>query len=255
MSIRQILHRLIQIAIIVAALRFLIHLRWDKIALFKDELFWAVLTTINLTLLSLAIGFILAWPIAIYRINRPNEFLAKFLDGFVAAFRGTPLLVQLFIIYYGLAGVDWIRESVLWIVLKNAYWCAIIAFSLNAAAYASEIFRGALNNVSNGLLEAARSLGMSERQVLWKIWMPLAWRGAIPQYSNEIIFMMHGTALAGLVTISDIFGVSRDINRKFYLTYEGLITAALLYIGLTLLISYLTKKMEMRWLSYQNQAH
>lgn len=250
LSLKWILHRGFQAFILYQLGSFLLGLKWDKIAVVAPKLGSAIWLTIELTVLSLIIGMIIAWPLALLRAKRNPEWLAKLADGFVAVFRGTPLLVQVYLIYFGLAGEAWVRESFLWWFLKDAYNCVVLAFSLNAAAYACEIFRGALVNGGKGEREAAMSLGLSNWQVDWLVWVPASWRRALPQYGNEMIFMMHGTALAGLVTLSEVFGTARDINRKFYLIYEGIITAAIIYIVLTIIISYLSKRMENHFLRH-----
>ncbi len=252
-KLKWIFHRGLQAALFWVIASFIYSLHWDKISSVLPQIGAAILTTIQLTVLSLAFGFILAWPLALLRTKRNPEWLAKFADGFVALFRGTPLLVQIYVIYYGLAGEEWFRGSIFWFLFKDAYFCVVFGFSLNAAAYACEIFRGALVNGANSERESAMSLGLSNWQVDWLVWIPASWRRALPQYGNEMIFMLHGTAIAGLVTLSDVFGVSRDINRKFYLTYEGLITAAIIYVLLTLLIVQLNKLLEKRFLGHQSR--
>lgn len=250
LSLSWIFHRGFQLIILVLFAKFIFGLKWHLIIGELPSLAAAVWLTIQLTVISLAIGFIIAWPIALLRAKRKYEWLAKIADGYVALFRGTPLLVQIFLIYFGLGGQQWMQNSFLWPVFRDPYWCVIIGFSLNSAAYACEIFRGALMNGGQGEREAAQALGLSPFQSDWLVWVPASWRRALPQYGNEMIFMMHSTAIAGLVTMTEVFGWAKDINGKYYVTYEGLIAASLIYIALTTLIIQISKYMEKYYLSY-----
>ena len=247
------LNRGFQLLVIGLFAKFLFGLKWHLIIGVLPSLGEAVWLTIQLTVLSLGIGFLLAWPIALLRAKRNPEWLAMLADGYVALFRGTPLLVQIFLIYYGLGGQKWMQNSFLWPIFREPYWCVVIGFSLNSAAYACEIFRGALMNGGKGEREAAKSLGLSAFQTDWLVWVPASWRRALPQYGNEMIFMMHSTAIAGLVTMTEVFGWAKDINGKFYVTYEGLIAASIVYIILTTLLIQISKLMEKYYLSYMNR--
>ena len=135
---------------------------------------------------------------------------------FSYGFRGTPLLVQIFIIYFGLGQIEYLRSTFLWAVLKEPYWCAIIAFSLNTGAYTSEIFRSAFQTIKPGLIEAGKSLGISNLAIFYKIQLPLAVRQSLPAYGNEIILMLKGTSLASTVTLMDLTGVAKYIICLLY---------------------------------------
>ncbi len=246
-------NRVFQLVILGLFAKFLFGLKWHLIFQEMPSLAEAVWLTIQLTIISLAIGFIIAWPLALLRAKRKKEWLAKIADAYVAVFRGTPLLVQIFLIYFGLGGQQWMQESFLWPIFRDPYWCVIIGFSLNSAAYACEIFRGALMNGGAGEREAAQSLGLSEFKTDWLVWVPASWRRALPQYGNEMIFMMHSTAIAGLITMTEVFGWAKDINGKFYVTYEGLIAASIVYIVLTTTIIQISKLMEKHYLSYMKR--
>ncbi|MGF1554296.1 MAG: ABC transporter permease, partial [Paracoccaceae bacterium] len=187
--------------------------------------------TLHLTALALAIGFALALPgaLAIHRRSR----LAPLVRAWIYVFRGTPLLVQLYLIYYGLAQFEWVRDGPWWAILREAWWCALIAFSLNSGAYQAEILRGAFATTPRGEIEGGKALGLTPRQVTWLVLLPSAMRRALPQYSNEVVFMLHGSVVASVITIQDILGAGRTLNARYYVAYEGLLTAAVLYVAIT----------------------
>jgi len=170
--------------------------------------------------------------------------------GYVYVFRGSPLLVQLFLIYYGLAQFGFVRDSFLWPFLRDAWWCALLAFTLNSAAYQTEILRGALEATPKGDREAAVALGMSPWLAARRILIPAALRRALPQMGNEAVFMLHGTAIASVITIQDILGVGRMINGRYYVVYEGLLSAAALYMALTGLVVLAVRALEKRYLRH-----
>lgn len=212
---------------------------WD---LFAEGLWY----TAHLTFLALVIGGLLSIPLAIARFER-IPVLSQVIYGYVYVFRGTPLLIQLYLIYYGLGQFDFVKESFLWPYLREAWWCTLIAFVLNTAAYTTEIFRGAIAATPYGEVQAAKACGMSYWQRMRRIILPSSFRRALPAYSNEVIFMLHGSVVASLVTIQDILGAGRTMNAKFYIVYEGLIAAAVLYMILVFLISKGFKLWEKKW--------
>lgn len=205
--------------------------------------------TLQLTFLALAIGFVIALPFGIARARRV-PIASPLINGYVYLFRGTPLLVQLFLIYYGLSQFDWIRESWAWTFLRDPWWCALIAFSLNSGAYATEIIRGAVETTPRGELEAAGALGLSPFQVDALVLIPSALRRALPQYGNEVVFMLHGSVVASIITLQDILGAGRTLNSKFYLAYEGFLTAALLYMAITFVLVMVFRGLEGRYLRH-----
>jgi arginine/ornithine transport system permease protein len=209
--------------------------------------------TLQLTALALAIGFCIALPAGLARA-RDVPFAVPAIKAYVYLFRGTPLLVQTFLIYYGLAQFEWIRASWAWIFLREPWWCALIAFSLNSGAYSTEIIRGAVETTPKGMLEAARALGLSPRQVDALVLIPSALRRALPQYGNEVVFMLHGSVVASVITLQDILGAGRTLNAKYYLAYEGFVTAALLYMALTFLIVLIFRALERRYLRHLRRA-
>ncbi len=168
---------------------------------------------------------------------------------FMYFFRGTPLLVQLFIIYYGAAQFDGLRESWLWHYFQEAWFCALLAFTLNTGAYTAEIVRGVIGTMPKGELEAAKAFGMSKWQTLRRITLPNSIRRALPSYSNEIIFMIHGSAIAGIITIVDITGAARVINARYYAPFEAYFGAAVLYMCLTFSVIFAFKQWEKRYIN------
>jgi arginine/ornithine transport system permease protein len=205
--------------------------------------------TAILVSISLAVGLTLAVPLAILRTSK-NPFLQAPIRAYVYFFRGTPLLVQMFIVYYGFGQFEFIKDSILWPFFREAYFCALFAFTLNTGAYTTEIIRGAVEATPHGEIEAAKAAGMSRMLMLRRIVLPSAFRRALPAYSNEIIFMLHGSSIASVITIMDITGAARLINSRFYSPYEAFLTAAAFYMAITFLIVFLVRKLEYRWFAH-----
>jgi arginine/ornithine transport system permease protein len=211
--------------------------------------FEGVWVTIQLVTMALVIGLMLSVPTALLASSR--KIVVKAVPkAFIYFFRGTPLLVQMFLIYYGFGQFEAIRESFIWPVFREAYWCALIAFSLNTAAYTAEILRGAIEQTSFGEIEAAKACGMSGTKIYQRIILPSAFRRALPAYGNEVIFMLHGSALAGVITIVDLFGAARIVNSRYFAPFESYITAGLFYLVLTFTLIWVFKKLEYRWHAY-----
>ena len=208
--------------------------------------FSGLATTVELVVLALVIGFFLAVPIALLASSK-NPAITFLPKSFIYFFRGTPLLVQMYMIYYGAGQFEALRESFVWPVFKEAYVCALIAFSLNTAAYTAEMLRGAIVGTAFGEVEAAKSCGMSQWMTLRRIVLPSAFRRALPAYGNEVIFMLHGSALAGVITIVDLFGAARIVNSRHFVPFESFITAGLFYLALTFVIIWVFKRIEFRW--------
>ena len=202
--------------------------------------------TVSLVALALIIGGAISLPLAVIRA-RKTPIANQLVFAYVYVFRGTPLLVQLYLIYYGVGQFEAVRESFLWPFLRDAWWCTLLAFVLNTAAYTTEIFRGAIEAVPFGEVEAAKACGMSKNQQTTRILLPNALRRALPMYSNEVIFMLHGSVVASTVTIVDILGAGRTINGKYYLAYEGFIAAAILFMILVWFITKGFKIWEKHW--------
>ncbi len=205
--------------------------------------------TLQLTFLALTIGFCIALPAGIAKARR-KPVISPLINGYVYLFRGTPLLVQLFLIYYGLSQFELVRDSWAWAYLRDPWWCALIAFSLNSGAYATEIIRGAVETTPRGELEAAKALGLSPFQSDALVLVPSALRRALPQYGNEAVFMLHGSVVASVITLQDILGAGRTLNAKFYLAYEGFLTAAALYMAITFVLVFAFRQLENRYLRH-----
>jgi arginine/ornithine transport system permease protein len=203
--------------------------------------------SLQLLLLSLAGGLVLAVPLAVVRtvlLGWPSRLVWVY----TYVFRGTPMLVQLFLIYYGLAQFEAVRESAAWPLLSSAWFCACLSFVLNTCAYTTEIIAGSIRALPAGEIEAAKSLGMSRSVMFRRIVLPSALRRALPAYSNEAIFMLQGTSLASIVTILDLTGAARQVNSVYYIPFEAFITAAVFYFLMTLALVGLFHKAEARWL-------
>lgn len=208
-----------------------------------------VRVTLQLLFVSLAVGFVWAVPLALMRVsgspwlNLPAWF-------YTYVIRGTPMLVQLFLIYYGVAQFESVRASLLWPWLLDATFCACLAFAINTSGYTAEIIAGCLKTTPPGEIEAARAAGMSRLQMYRRILLPSALRRALPQYSNEVVMMLHATSMASLVTLADITGVARTISAQYFLPFEAYLTAGAFYLVLTFLLLQLFKAAERRWLAH-----
>ena len=206
----------------------------------------ATLVTLKLLSLSLIFGLVLGIFFAILRLNK-NIFLNRFSYFYSYIFRGTPLLVQIFIIYFGLGQIEFLRSSFLWIILKEPYWCAIIAFSLNTGAYTSEILRSAFETINKGFIEAGDSLGIPKKIIFYKIQIPIAIRQSLPAYGNEIILMLKGTSLASTVTLMDLTGVAKYIISTTFKPIEVFIVAGGIYLFMTFIIHNFIRYLEKKY--------
>ncbi len=212
--------------------------------------FWGGLQiTLLLLLISTASGLVLSVPLAMARASR-NRWFSMPVWLFTYVIRGTPLLVQLFIIYYGLPQFDLIRESSLWPFFRSPWVCAWLAFTLNTTAYTTEIFAGAIKAAPSGEIEAARAMGLSDGQVFRDVFWPGAWRRALPQYGNEVVQMMHATALASTVTIVEVLRVARDVYTNYLVVPESLGVAAVFYLGLTVILTQGFRLLERHYLRH-----
>jgi His/Glu/Gln/Arg/opine family amino acid ABC transporter permease subunit len=201
--------------------------------------------TLELLLLSLVGGMAIAVPLAILRVQK-SPLLWRPAHWYIYFFRGTPLLVQLFLVYYGLAQFDVIRASFLWVALRSPFWCALITMALNTAAYTANILRGGIEGVPHGEIEAARAIGMSGLLLYRRIILPRAFRLALPAYGNEAIGMLKASALASTLTLLELTGVARKIVSATYAPYEIFVTAGLIYLGMTFVITRLIQALEFR---------
>ena len=206
----------------------------------------AAVITVKLLAFSLAIGLLIGLFFAVLRLNK-NIFINKFAYGYSYLFRGTPLLVQIYIIYFGLGQIEFIRSTFLWVILKEPFWCAIIAFALNTGAYTSEILRSAFQTIKPGVIEAGKSLGISNKIIFYKIQIPIAIRQSLPAYGNEIILMLKGTSLASTVTIMDLTGVAKHIISTTFKPVEVFILAGSIYLFMTFIVHNVIKFLQKKY--------
>ncbi|MCE2970050.1 MAG: ABC transporter permease [Burkholderiales bacterium] len=226
---------------------------WSVVAGALPAFAGGIRVTLTLLAISLATGLLLSVPLAVARVS-PRKWLSGPVWLYTYVIRGTPLLVQLFMVYYGLAQFEWLRESAAWVVLKSAWFCAWLVFALNTTAYTTEIFAGALRALPPGDLEAARSLGMSEFQIYRRILLPGALRRALPQYGNEVVMMLHATAIASTVALVDVTRVARDVYYNHLLPVEAFGMAAIVYLVLTAVLVGGFRLLEARYLKHLRPA-
>jgi His/Glu/Gln/Arg/opine family amino acid ABC transporter permease subunit len=201
--------------------------------------------TFELFAMSLFGGALVALPVALARNSRLSA-ARWFGQGFIFVFRGAPLLVLLYLVYYGLPQFDWLRNSPAWFLLREPYVCAVIALSLNSAGYVAEILSGAMRAVPTGELEAARVAGLRRLQVFRSITLPHTARIALRSYGNEVVFLIKGTSAASLVTIIDLMGAANQVYFNTYDPFTPLLSAGLIYLGLVYLLTRLVAAAETR---------
>jgi len=209
------------------------------------SLITAVPLTLQLAAAAVVLGAVLALFLALMRLSG-IWILSSIARAYVFVFRGSPLLVQIFLIYYGLGQFPAVRYSILWPILREPYWCAILALTLCNAAYASEIIRGGLLSVPFGQIEAARACGMSRLTLFRRIVLPLAIRQALPAYGNEIISMVKSTSLASIITLMEITGVAAKIMSETYRWFEILTLAGAMYLTINFALTRIVKLIEYR---------
>jgi arginine/ornithine transport system permease protein len=217
--------------------------------------YWSgLVTTVQLVFLSLLIGLVIALPLAILRTVR-NPFVSGPIWVYTYLFRGTPLLIQLYIIYYGVAQIPGIQETFWWTVFREPFYPALLAFTLNTAAYTTEIVRGAIIATPMGEIEAAKAYGMSWMLRMRRLILPNAARRAVQAYSNEVIFMLHASAIASVVTMVDLTGAARNIYARTYAPFDAFIFVALIYLMLTFILVFVFRKLENHLLRHQRPAN
>ncbi len=202
--------------------------------------------TILLLLISLPLGFILALIFALGRVSK-IKILSRTIASYIFVIRGTPLLVQIYLIYFGLGSVKFIRESFLWYALKEPFWCGVIALTINTVAYGAEIFRGGIQSIEKGQLESGLSLGFNKLLLLRKIILPIAIRKVLPSYGNELILMVKATSLVSLTTYMEMTGLARKIMAKTFAPVEAFVAAGILYLFLNFLMVQFVKYLEWKY--------
>ncbi|GAA0692359.1 ABC transporter permease [Marinobacterium maritimum] len=224
---------------------------WSVIVEYFPRLVDGIWVTLELVFMSGLLGLLLAVPLALMRASH-NPWLRALPFGYIFFFRGTPLLVQIFLIYYGASQFEQVRESVLWPILKEPYWCAIIAFTLNTAAYTAELIRGAIHAIPKGELEAADAYGMSKVMKIRRIVLPRAFGIVMPAYGNELILMLKSSSLASTITLLDITGAARTIIARTYTPLEIFLAAGVLYLVITAVMIGCFRLLEMRLNRHQH---
>ncbi len=221
-----------------------------NLSLYADGL----VTTVTLLASSLAIGGIMALLLALALTSRmaPLRWLA---GAYTYCIRGTPLLIQVYLIYYGLAQLEWIQsrwdDVWPWTYFKDAFFCALLAFAMNNAGYTAEMLAGAIRETPPGEIEAAQAMGMARWQVLWRIVLPSAFRRTLPAYSNEVVMMLHSTSLASTVpAMLDLTAAASRIYSTYYLPFEAYLFAAAIYLCITFMLVGGFKWLEKRYLAY-----
>jgi polar amino acid transport system permease protein len=213
---------------------------WSWLPKYFPVLLNGLSLTVQLLVFSMVFGLILAVPIGLVQVTGP-KWLARLARAYCTVMRGTPLLIQLYLFYYGvgsiLASFPELRQSVFWPILREGYFYAILAFALNEAGYAGEIMRGAFLSVPKGELEAARAFGMSPWGVLRRVWLPRAFRNVIPALGGETILTLKATPLAALVTVVDLFGAADRVRQETYIIYPPLLLVMAIYMILTFVIA------------------
>ena len=219
---------------------------WEILTDYWPDFLEGTWLTVQLVVICGILGLLIAVPVALARLSE-NRALRWSATAYSLFFRGTPLLVQIFLVYFGLGQFPWIRDSILWPLLREAYVCALITFSLNTAAYSGEILRGGILAVPRGEIEAARAAGMSNFTTHRLVILPRALSIALPAYSNEVIILMKGTALASTITLLELMGMSQLAASDTYQPILVFGIAGVIYYLLTLVISRLFAILERRY--------
>lgn len=218
-------------------------MKWDVIVKWLPKLLEGAYLTLELVAIAVLVGLLIAIPLGMARASR-HWYVRALPFSYIFFFRGTPLLLQLFLVYYGLAQFDAVRQGPLWPYLRDPYWCALLAMTMHTAAYIAEIIRGAIQAVPPGEVEAARSLGMSRGQTMWHIILPRAARIGLPAYSNEVILMLKASSLASTITLLELTGMARTIIARTYLPVEIFFAAGLFYLGMTFILVQVFRWLE-----------
>lgn len=213
-----------------------------------------LLITLWLLLSSLAIGMVLAVSTAL-ALTSGNAWLVRPAAAFTYFIRGTPLLIQVYLIYYGLGQLEWIQarwdEVWPWTYFKQPFFCALLAFALNNGGYTAEILAGAIRETAPGEVEAGQAMGMGRWQIMWRLVLPSAMRRTLPPYSNEVVQMLHSTSLASVVpALTDVTAVASRIYSDFYLPFEAYLAAAAIYLSVTFALIGVFRMLEKHFLAY-----
>ena len=226
-----------------------VFMRWDWLPYYYDLALQGIWRTIWLLVVSCALGLSLAIPLGLAQAAGP-WWLAASARAFCTVIRGTPLLLQLWLLYYGLGSLfpqyPWIRGSDLWPYLRQAWPYALLALTMSFAAYEGEVMRGAFAGVPKGQLESARAFGMRRRTIFRRIWLPQAIQRVLPTLAGETVLQLKCTPLVATITVVDIYAVTSRVRQDTFITYEPLLLLALIYMILTGIIVFLFRKLEAR---------
>ena len=224
-------------------------MNWSWLPEYAPRLLEGLWITIELLLISIFFGMLLAVPIGLVQVTGP-KWLGAIARAFCTVIRGTPLLIQLWLIYYGLGSIfpliPEIRNSALWPILRQAFPYAAFAFTISVAGYSGEVMRGAFSGVPKGELEAARAMGMGPFTVLRRIWLPRALQNVFPTLAGEMVLTLKATPLAATITVYEVFGVGTIIRQETYRVYEPLLVVAGIYVVLTAIIVLIMRYFENR---------
>ena len=222
-------------------------MRWDWLPQYAGALASGVSVTLLMLVSTALLGFLFAVPIGLVQVTGPWP-LKVMASGFCTVIRGTPLLLQLWLLYYGLGSLfpqfPEIRQSFLWPYLREAWPYGVAALTISFAAYEGEVMRGAFSGVPKGELEAARAYGMSRWKVFWRIWLPRAVHRALPTLNGETVLQLKATPLVATITVIDVYAVISKIRQTTFLTYEPLLLLALIYLCLTALLVVVFRHFE-----------
>lgn len=224
---------------------------WNVIIEHYPRLLEGAWLTLELVLLSGFAGLMLAVPLALMRVST-KPWVQALPYAYIFFFRGTPLLIQIFLVYNGASQFEVIKNSFLWPILREPYWCAIITFALHTAAYIAELLRGAIQSIPKGEIEAAKALGMSYPLMLRRIILPRAFGIMMPAYGNEVILMLKGSALASTITLLDLTGMARTIIARTYTPLEIFLAAGVIYLIISALLILLFRFLEKRFNRHQH---
>ena len=224
-------------------------MRWDWLPEYQGQLVAGVGRTLLLLFSSAALGMVFALLLGLVQVTGPRP-LAWLANGFCSTIRGTPLLLQLWLIYYGLGSIfaqyPEIRSSFLWPYLRQAWPYGFLALTISFAAYEGEVMRGAFKGVPRGELEAAKAYGMGRWTTFRRIWLPRALHRALPTLNGETVLQLKATPLVATITVMDVYGVVNKIRSATYLVYEPLLLLALVYLILTGLLVFAFRYLENR---------